>query len=69
MLTGFLSDFAVKLLTWLYGKVSNELTKALEYQRKVKASREKNAQVREQTEQAETKQERIDALNNDADSF
>lgn len=69
MIQGFLADLAVKLLTFVYGKVSEWLSRAIELKRKYDSVREKNAAVRKQTEAATTKEERDDATKNIIDNF
>lgn len=68
-LAKLLADLAVPILNWIYGKVSLWLDKTLAIQRAYKEAHQKNKEVREQTESAETREERLRAAQKDIDNF
>lgn len=68
-LSQLVANLAVVALNWAYGKISSLLTRALEKKRVQEEIRAKNKQIREQTESAQTKEERDAAAENDIRNF
>lgn len=68
-LAQILANISVVGLNWLYEKIAFLLSRALEKQKIFKEIEEKNKAIREQTEAAQTKEEREDAAKNTTDNF
>lgn len=64
-----LSGIAVPILEWVYGKLAKWIERSNRLKKGYEEAREKNAQIRENTEKAETKEERKDALRSDLHNF
>lgn len=68
-LAALVARLSLPILNWIYDKVGNLISKALETNRAYDQIKSRNKKVREQTESAVTEDERKDALKNDAGSW
>lgn len=65
----FLSNLASSLIQWILTKIGSWIVKIIKIKKKYGEARKKNKKIKEQTQKAQTKKERRDALKRDADNF